>query len=179
MFICFSSLRYVCKAPELELPVASPALLVRAQQMPDAIFSMLRQNTTLIRRVKTLKEVNLEFCAPESSTFHLDIPNSLPLMYGDAPSPTLAMDTARKLMTLCVSLNEYPNIRYQTSSRFCEQVANSLLVNILTAMSTGRSVLCSDLSWPCLCKRLFCLLFFVFVFDWSCFKTSVNDRRVR
>lgn len=95
--------------------------------MPDAIFSMLRQNTTLIRRVKTLKEVNLEFCAPESSTFHLDIPNSLPLMYGDAPSPTLAMDTARKLMTLCVSLNEYPNIRYQTSSRFCEQVANSLL----------------------------------------------------
>ena len=80
--------------------------------------------------------MNLEFCAPESSTFHLDIPNSLPLLYGDAPSPSLAIDTARKLMTLCVSLHEYPNIRFQANSRFCEEVANMLLVR--AALLTGQ-----------------------------------------
>jgi len=107
--------------------------------LPDEIFGMLRRNSMLIRRLKTLKEVNLEFCAPESSTFHLDNHNSLTQLYGNVPSPTLANDTARKLMTLCVSLNEYPNIRFQANSRFCEEVANILVDLLRTFAERNRS----------------------------------------
>eukprot|EP00935_MAST-01C_sp_MAST-1C-sp1_P002343 g2343.t1 len=82
----------------------------------DAIFNKLRQNSVLLSRVKALKEVNLDFLALESGVFSLDLKNSLcDLFAPDIPSSHLQQHTteiARKLVTLCATLNEYPYIRF-------------------------------------------------------------------
>ncbi len=86
-------------------------------------FNLLQSCPKLVSRVKTLKELSLEYLAVEANSFHLDLKTCLPMIYGSSPDPMLSNIVARKLSTMCISLNEHPNIRYQGSSKFCKAVA--------------------------------------------------------
>jgi hypothetical protein len=86
-------------------------------------FALLQGCSRLINRVKTLKELSLEFLAVEASAFHLDLKQCLPAMHGGSPDPMLSNIIARKLSTMCISLNEHPSIRYQGNSKFAKAVA--------------------------------------------------------
>lgn len=88
---------------------------------------MLQSNALLISKVKTFKEISLDFLAPESSVYHFDMPNALETLYS-APRGDVGFSRAlgRRLAHLCITLNEHPSIRYQGSSPYAAQIATTL-----------------------------------------------------
>ena len=78
-----------------------PALL---QITPDLILS-LHTSPYLINRIKTLKEVNINFLSLESNVFHLDSSNALSKMHGSVPDPAFPLEIAKQLATVCITLN--------------------------------------------------------------------------
>jgi syntaxin-binding protein 1 len=95
------------------------------------VFGVLQSNPVLVGRVKTFKEVNLDFLTIESIVFHLDQPNALEKIYSISPDPSFPAFIGKKLMNVCISLNEHPCIRYQGNSRFAHEVATSLHQGLL------------------------------------------------
>lgn len=56
--------------------------------------------------------------------------NALTRLYSDPTDPTCPRQIGQKLATLCITLNEYPSIKYQLSSPYATEIANTVL-NIL------------------------------------------------
>ena len=61
--------------------------------------------------------------AGENHVYHMDSPNTLVKFIGATPGQNYAASLARKLVTLCVTLNEVPSIRFQGTSSFCREMA--------------------------------------------------------
>jgi syntaxin-binding protein 1 len=78
----------------------------------------------LIKRIKGLGEINVDFLAKEARAFHFDMgPAFADLMLNpEGPTKAHAM-VAAKLVTVCATLNEYPHIRYRASSKVSESIA--------------------------------------------------------
>jgi len=101
--------------------------------LEEPLFEQIKQNRVVVSRIRTLKELNLEFRPYEQQTFILDHPVS-PMasfwnFYAPAAGGARAMECAlmaNKLLTLCVTLNEYPCIRYSRTTPNAETVANKL-----------------------------------------------------
>ena len=96
----------------------------------DDLMEMLQSSPSLLGKIKTMKEINLEFMVAESNAFHFDLKQCLPLMYGQSPDHALPGIVARKLATLCISLNEHPCIRYQGNSKYAQMIATGLNENM-------------------------------------------------
>ena len=94
----------------------------------DSVIATLQADPNLVARIKTLKELNLEYLAVESSTYHFDMQERSVLtgLYGPTPDASLPLLLGRKLATLCISLGEHPSIRYQGTSRFARAIAETL-----------------------------------------------------
>lgn len=90
------------------------------------LFSVIQNNALLVSKVKTFKEINLDYLAVESSVFHFDMPDALEKMYGSLPDSAYPSVLGRKLANLCITLNEHPCIRYQQSSAYSREIANAL-----------------------------------------------------
>lgn len=88
-------------------------------------MSLFQDNPLLLNRMKTLKEVHFDFLTAESSVFHMDQPDAMIRMFS-RPDTSFSTLMGRKLATLCITLNEYPNIRYQTSSAFSRTIATTV-----------------------------------------------------
>jgi hypothetical protein len=86
-------------------------------------MAALQSNGLLVGRTKTFQEINVNFLAVESHVFHLDMPDALARLYGATPDPQCPTVMGQKLATLCITLNEYPSIRYLGSSPYCRAVA--------------------------------------------------------
>ena len=87
----------------------------------SAAMSLLQGCPALISRMKTFKEINIDFLSVEPHVFHLDErPSCFGELYGDArPPPGLvpfAERVAGKLLTMCSSLHEYPIVRCRPNS---------------------------------------------------------------
>lgn len=89
-------------------------------------MTMLQGNPHLCSRIRTLKEIHMNFISAESNVFHLDMPDTLSRLFGNAADPQCPSVIAQKLATLCITLNEYPSIRYLGSSRFAQETATVL-----------------------------------------------------
>jgi len=96
----------------------------------DDLMDTLQNAPNLLAKVKTLKELNLDFIAAESGGFHLDLKNCLPRLLGSAPDTHLQQVIAKKLTTFCISLNEHPSIRYQAGSRIAQNIAKAVDENL-------------------------------------------------
>jgi hypothetical protein len=110
-------------------PKYSNVHLFFTQALPDEIFDLLKTSPSLLARIKTLKELYLEFMAMEANTFHLDLKSSLVTLFTRGQAPALQSyitKIIKKLSTLCVSLNEYPCIRYQGNSAVASAIANGI-----------------------------------------------------
>eukprot|EP00605_Chrysophyceae_sp_TOSAG23-4_P001159 GSChrysophyteH1.ASY1.ANO1.1266.1 assembled CDS len=92
----------------------------------DSQMEMMQNAPNLLNKVKTLKEINLDFIAAESGAFHLDMKDCLGALYGSSPDAKLPKEIARKLATACITMNEHPCIRYQESSPLAKQIAVEL-----------------------------------------------------
>lgn len=91
--------------------------------IPPQLLSLIKQCKQLIRRLKALSEINVDFLVKEQRAFTVDL--SIPfsdyfLRSGSAPAEVPLAD---KLVTICATLNEYPYIRYRQTSGICSSLA--------------------------------------------------------
>ena len=86
-------------------------------------MSAFQSNGLLVSRTKTFQEFNVNFLAVENNVYHMDMPEALIKLYGSEPDADYPAIMGQKLATLCITLNEYPCIRYQGSSPFCRAIA--------------------------------------------------------
>lgn len=97
-----------------------------SSQVNNDVITIIQANGTLCQRIKTFKEIYMDFVAVESNIYHLDMPDTLTKLFQAIPDPSYLHFMARKLATLCVTLNEIPTIRYQASSGIAREIATLL-----------------------------------------------------
>jgi len=90
--------------------------------LSDELLMKIKRCKPLVKRLKALNELNVDFIANESRAFHLDMPSSFANIYNS--DGQVATSIAEKLVTVCASLHEYPHIRYRASSQFCTALAS-------------------------------------------------------
>uniref|UniRef100_A0A7S4K4B5 Uncharacterized protein n=1 Tax=Guillardia theta TaxID=55529 RepID=A0A7S4K4B5_GUITH len=101
----------------------------------DLIYSM-RQCNELVQRTKSLKELNFEFVALESQCYSLGLHDAFRTLYSPVTVAKNAMihTIADRMLTLCVTLGEFPNITYKkaASAEFdmVEKIAKALQVSL-------------------------------------------------
>ena len=126
-----ASVEQICKDFENEAkneakPLYNSVHLYFLTRVADEQMAKIKSCKNLLKRVKNFAEVNLDFLAKESHSFHLDMPpktcyRSLYNRTVNASSTSLII--ANKLVTVCATLNEYPHIRYHSSSSPCTEIA--------------------------------------------------------
>ncbi|KAG2432231.1 hypothetical protein HXX76_009150 [Chlamydomonas incerta] len=90
-----------------------------SNKLPAEAMEKLKANPRLIKALKTLKELNLEFLTVDSRTMITDHPDAGALLLGDAcerekTAVTRQVDAiVSRLSTLFTSLKEFPIIRYK------------------------------------------------------------------
>jgi len=108
---------------------ADTIFLYFTKTLPDDLLQKIKACKPLVKRLKVFNEVNIDFIASEVRAFHFDMEASFAPLYRKNPTPsedTLSIFSSitSKLVTLCASLNEYPHIRYRTSSPIASNLAN-------------------------------------------------------
>jgi syntaxin-binding protein 1 len=96
------------------------------ENIDNDVFGVIQSNPLLVSKVKTLKEVYLDFLSIESNVFHFDMPNSIERLYGVQADTSFPNTLGRKLAHFCISMNEHPCIRYQGSSPVSRDIATAL-----------------------------------------------------
>ncbi|EGG19715.1 Sec1-like family protein [Cavenderia fasciculata] len=91
--------------------------LFLTSKLPDSEFKKLSASNA-VQRIITFKEMNIEFLANESQVFHFDQKHTIPTLFmPDAPNQIEEQaKIATRLVSLCVSLGEYPIIRYSRNN---------------------------------------------------------------
>lgn len=93
-------------------------------RLPDPLLNEIKQCLPLVKRVKSLTEINIDFLAREERAFTFAMPrdtfSSIYLRQGHTPAE---LDIAQKLVTVCGTLNEYPHIRFKNDSAVCTSLA--------------------------------------------------------
>jgi syntaxin-binding protein 1 len=100
--------------------------------LPDNLFTQIKNCKELVRRIKVLKEVNIDFLIKESRAFHFDMGKSSPIytsLYtssSSSVSSTMNLFHHRmisKLVTVCATMNEYPHVRFHHKNELCKQLS--------------------------------------------------------
>lgn len=97
-------------------------------RLPDELFGEIKKCKELVKRLKALGEVNLDFLTKEAMAFHFDMKTSFKSIYPvTAPvEPGPVHDVVvNKLVTVCATLNEYPHVRFPAGSELCRSLAFS------------------------------------------------------
>ena len=92
--------------------------------VPKKLMNELKQCKQLVKRLKAVAEVNVDFLIKEHRAFTLDLNSPFGSLYSENGSSSVELKSAEKLVTLCATLNEYPYIRYSQSSRLCSNLAS-------------------------------------------------------
>lgn len=93
--------------------------------LSDTLLGLIRTGSTLVKRIKTLKEINMDFIAVEAQTYHLAVLREGANLFKDVMlgrTDTISI-IAQRLVSLCATLNEFPYVRFSADSRRCEAVA--------------------------------------------------------
>lgn len=104
---------------------------------PNEVFSAIQQNALLVSKVKTFKEISLDFIASENNVFHFDSSDCLEKLYGTVKDSSYPTMLGKKLANLCITLNEHPSIRFQGSSAYAREIATVLHQTILQYKRTN------------------------------------------
>jgi syntaxin-binding protein 1 len=93
-------------------------------RLPDSLLQRIKACRPLLKRVKCLQEINIDFLAKEERAFSLDMRDTFQSFYLRRGTSPLELKLAEKLVTVCATLNEYPHIRYKQSSAICTSLSN-------------------------------------------------------
>ena len=94
-------------------------------RLNDELFGKIKGCKELVKRIKVLKEVNLDFLTKDAQAFHFDMknPSIYSELYFSLGENTLQHAMMSKLVTVCATLNEYPHVRYPAKNKLCKQLA--------------------------------------------------------
>eukprot|EP00536_Pseudo-nitzschia_multiseries_P007692 jgi/Psemu1/240469/estExt_Genewise1.C_1830067 len=93
--------------------------------IPKKMLKELTQCKQLGKRIKGLAEINVDFLVREQRSFTLDTKDTFATIFATGTGMrSLEVKTAEKLVTLCVTLNEYPHVRFKQSSNVCTNIAS-------------------------------------------------------
>ena len=93
--------------------------------IPENLISQIKSCKQLIKRLKALSEINVDFLVREDRAYTLDMEASLSSLYDSRGAMSRAETMlAEKLVTVCATLNEYPYIRYSQTSGLCSSLAS-------------------------------------------------------
>lgn len=94
------------------------------QRLPDKLLEKIKYCKPLVKRVKALSEVNIDFLAKEERAFTFNMRECFAPLYTRSGANKFEEIIANKLVTVCATLNEYPHIRFSKSSKVCDTLAN-------------------------------------------------------
>jgi len=100
---------------------------------PGHLFERIAKSSSLGRRIKNMKEINIAYLPVEMQVFSLDTQDALAHLYSHNPTvvrdkrPSCVEQIAEQLATLCASLGEYPSIRYRSASQLSLDIAQAAL----------------------------------------------------
>eukprot|EP01113_Clastostelium_recurvatum_P022373 TRINITY_DN2667_c0_g1_i1.p1 TRINITY_DN2667_c0_g1~~TRINITY_DN2667_c0_g1_i1.p1 ORF type:complete len:620 (-),score=203.59 TRINITY_DN2667_c0_g1_i1:32-1732(-) len=105
-------------------PMYAAAHLFFTSRLPDELFQKM-QGSIAATKIKSLKELNIEFLPYESQAFHFDMPESLVALFSpEAPDPhAMQHRIANRVVSLLATLSEYPIVRYSTSHPISRAIA--------------------------------------------------------
>lgn len=96
----------------------------------DSVIMQDISQSKLVDRIKTFKELNCDFIAYESRVFlfgrRLTIPS---LFFPETPGEIRRKEidqTAKQIVSVCVTIKEYPYIRYTNGSKICSDLATKV-----------------------------------------------------
>ena len=92
--------------------------------IPSQLIAEIKQSKQLLKRLKALCEINVDFIIREQRAFTLDMNDPFGSYFLRSGMSPVEMKLAEKLVTLCATLNEYPYIRYKQSSGICSSLAS-------------------------------------------------------
>lgn len=95
----------------------------------DADMKIFRGCEPLLDRIQTFTEAQIDFLCTESNVFHFDYASSLRQVFV-ARDALFGFEVASKLTSLCITLNEFPVIRYQQGSEFTKAIATFVHKNL-------------------------------------------------
>jgi len=95
---------------------ASSAHLFMLPSLTEGSWELLKKSN-LRRHLKTLQEVYCNFHALESRVFHFNRPGAFRSLYMTSKIEAELQESAEQLFNVCVSLQEYPYIRYYRDSK--------------------------------------------------------------
>eukprot|EP00966_Prymnesium_polylepis_P183127 4243419-Prymnesium_polylepis.1 len=111
-----------------------------SRRLPDELLALLK-GSSLVRRIRTLRELNLDFVALHPHGFSLDAPSALHELYGPwgaASRAHVVERYAEQLCTLCTSLGEQlPHVRYSKTAHPIAKSFAKRLASMLTERSTA------------------------------------------
>ena len=106
-------------------PKYKKAHLFFTSKVPDSLFAQIKQQPTLLSRLGSFVELNMEFLCLESQVFSLNMQDSF-LKLGPSMLSTVGIpldaerdernhitQLANRLLTFCQSMDEFPNVRAQ------------------------------------------------------------------
>jgi len=104
------------------------AHLIFLSELSDDLLAIIGPSA-LSQNIRTLKEVNLDFIVYESQVFCMGVTSPIPRLFGQGLEyiqgrGDLFRENAISLGTFCVTLDEFPYIRYANSSAMCGDFAD-------------------------------------------------------
>lgn len=91
--------------------------------IPAQFLNQIKQCKHLIKRLKALSEINVDFLVKEQRAFTLDVSIPFGSYFLRTSGVPAEVALAEKLVTICATMNEYPYIRYKQSSGICSSLA--------------------------------------------------------
>ena len=132
----YDSLDPAVKAPAR--PAYSASHLFFTSRLPADLMKRLSQSKKTIQRIKTLIELNSDFIAVESHCFTFDKKGTIPNLYFPPATNTLSLelsDLSRHLVSLCLTMHEYPYVRYVEGSGLSQGLAKFFHEEMATTIS--------------------------------------------
>lgn len=123
-------------------PMYGNVHVIFTDTISNECMATIQTHGNFVARIKTFKEINVDFHVVEGSLYSMEMPETLTKVYGSVPDPTLANIIGKKLANVCISLNEQPTIRYQGNSNFCRDIANSMNTTIQAYKRANTSFFC-------------------------------------
>jgi len=93
-------------------------------RISDGLLAKIKGCKSLLKRLKALSELNINFFTREERVFDLDMAASFSSFYLRRSVTPLERSLADRLVTVCATLNEYPHIRFRQSSAVCSSLAS-------------------------------------------------------
>jgi hypothetical protein len=142
---------------DFKKPMYSHAHILSTGVMPEDLVTKIA-SSPMKPRIKTLKEVNIDFLAIERNVFTLNYTNDFQLAYGDPDRKSFSNKIADKIVAFCATEGMIPYVRH-SKSEIATLTANSVHDKLEKAKKMGLTkkksvIIILDRSVDCLAPLL-------------------------